>query len=67
VPLIDASGVAALSQMIARCRRQGTKVILSGLRVQPAKILAQMGIADDGDAVRFADNFDAALKIARDG
>jgi SulP family sulfate permease len=53
--------------MIARCRRQGTKVILSGLRAQPAKILAQMGIADDGDAVRFADNFDAALKIARDG
>jgi SulP family sulfate permease len=67
VPLIDASGVAALAQMIARCRRQGTKVILSGLRAQPAKILAQMGIADDGDAVRFADNFDAALKIARDG
>ena len=65
VPLIDASGVAALSQVIARCRRQGTKVILSGLRAQPAKIVAQMGIHDDGDAVRFADNFEAALKIVR--
>lgn len=67
VPLIDASGVAAVAQVIARCRRQGTKVILSGLRTQPAKILAQMGIADDGDEVRFADNFEAALKIARAG
>jgi len=40
-------------------------VILSGLRAQPAKIVAQMGIRDDGDAVRFADNFEAALKIVR--
>jgi SulP family sulfate permease len=67
VPLIDASGVAALSQMISRCRRQNTRVILSGLRAQPMRILTQMGIAEDGDAVRFAVNFDAALEIARSG
>jgi SulP family sulfate permease len=67
VPLIDASGVAALSQMISRCRRQNTRVILSGLRTQPMRILTQMGIAEDGDAVRFAVNFDAALEIARSG
>ena len=65
VPLIDASGVAALSQMISRCRRHNTKVILSGLRAQPLRILTQMGIADDGDALRFATDFDAALAIAR--
>ena len=64
VPLIDASGVAALSQMIARCRRGGTKVILSGLREQPRRILAQMHVADDGGMLRFARDFGEAVALA---
>ncbi len=67
VPLIDASGVAALSQMIARCKRQGTKVILSGLREQPRRILAQMGVAEDGGTLQFARDFaESVLLAARD-
>jgi SulP family sulfate permease len=65
VPLIDASGVAALSQVIARCRRQGTKVILSGLREQPRRILAQMHVDEDGDGLRFARDFAEALSTAQ--
>lgn len=64
VPLIDASGVTALTQMIERCRRHGTKVILSGLREQPRSILAQMGVAEDRDDLRFARDFAEALKLA---
>ena len=64
VPLIDASGVTALKQMIERCRRNGTKVILSGLREQPRRILAQMDVADDSDGLRFARDFGEALKLA---
>ena len=64
VPLIDASGVTALKQMIERCRRNGTKVILSGLREQPRRILAQMDVADDSDGLRFARDFAEALKLA---
>ena len=64
VPLIDVSGVRVLRQMIARCRRNGTRVILSGLRPQPAEILAQMGLHADGNALRFAENFAEALQIA---
>jgi SulP family sulfate permease len=64
VPLIDASGVAALRQMIERCRRRGTKVILSGLRPQPRRILAQMGVAEDGDELRFAQDFEEAVRLA---
>ena len=65
--LIDASGVAALSQMIARCKRQGTKVILSGLREQPRRILAQMGVAEDGGTLQFARDFaESVLLAARD-
>jgi len=64
VPLIDASGVTALTQMIERCRRHGTKVILSGLREQPLAILAQMGVIEDREGLRFARDFSEALELA---
>jgi SulP family sulfate permease len=64
VPLIDASGVTALTQMIERCRRRGTRVILSGLREQPRTILAQMGVAEHGNELRFARDFSEALNLA---
>jgi sulfate permease, SulP family len=64
VPLVDASGVTALTQMIERCQRRGTRVILSGLREQPRRILAQMGVVERGDELRFARDFSDALRLA---
>ena len=64
VPLIDVSGVRALRQMIERCRRNSTCVILSGLRRQPREILAQMGLQADGQALQFAENFADAIQLA---
>jgi len=64
VPLIDASGVAALRQLLKRCHRSGTRVILSGLREQPRAILAQMGLRPDGVHLRWADNFTDAVRLA---
>jgi SulP family sulfate permease len=64
VPLIDVSGVRALRQMIERCGRAGTRVILSGLQEQPRAILFQMGLEADGSAVSFCDDFAAAIKAA---
>ena len=64
VPMIDASGATALRQMIERCQRIGTRVILSGLREQPRAILAQMQIDPDGEQLQFADNFAAAIELA---
>jgi SulP family sulfate permease len=64
VPLIDVSGVRALRQMIERCRRNGTQVILSGLRRQPSEILAQMGLQADGHALQFAENFSEAIQLS---
>jgi SulP family sulfate permease len=64
VPLIDASGVAALRQFLERCQRQGTQVILSGLREQPRQILAQMGVNPDNKQLRFASDFAHALRLA---
>jgi sulfate permease, SulP family len=65
VPLIDASGVTALRQVLRRCQHAGTRVILSGLREQPAAILAQMGIRPDGRTLQIAPDFSAALLLAR--
>ena len=64
VPLIDASGVTALRQLVKRCARADTRVILSGLRDQPRTILAQMGLRPDGVNLRFAENFGAAVAMA---
>jgi SulP family sulfate permease len=65
VPMIDASGVTALRQLLKRTARQGTCVIFSGLREQPLGILGQMDLQPDGTHLIFAENFAAALAIAR--
>jgi hypothetical protein len=42
-------------------------VILSGLREQPRRILAQMGVAEDGGTLQFARDFaESVLLAARD-
>jgi sulfate permease, SulP family len=64
VPLIDVSGVRALRQMIDRCRRNGIRVIFSGLQPQPRAILTQMGLTPDEGSVEFAENFADAIRLA---
>jgi sulfate permease, SulP family len=64
VPLIDASGVTALRQLLKRAARHGTRVIFSGLREQPRAILLQMGVRADGVRLTFANNFGEALAFA---
>ncbi|HET7436116.1 MAG TPA: sulfate permease [Thermoanaerobaculia bacterium] len=39
VPAIDATGIHALEQLLKKCRRQGTKLILSEVRSQPRAAL----------------------------
>jgi SulP family sulfate permease len=63
VPLIDASGAAALRQLVMRCTRGETRVIFSGLRPQPLEILTQMGIRPDGAHLQFAADFQDAVKL----
>ncbi len=63
VPLIDASGVTAIGNLIARCRRQGIALIFTGLQPQPAEILRDMGIVADGITLRYADDFAQAIAM----
>ncbi|MEP6483157.1 MAG: SulP family inorganic anion transporter [Rudaea sp.] len=65
VPLIDASGVTALRQMIQRCHRAGTRVILSGLCAQPLAILKQMRVLADGKQLVFARDFAEAIALSK--
>ena len=64
VPLIDASGAAAIGNLVERCRREGIALIFTGLQPQPARILADMGIAADGTTLRFVGDFAQALEMA---
>ena len=64
VPMIDASGVAALRQLIRRCSQQNSRVILSGLQPQPLSILAQMRVRPDGVHLQFAKDFQDAIGLS---
>jgi sulfate permease, SulP family len=65
VPMIDASGVAAVEEFIRRCRSQRTKVILSGAREPLRKALREMRVASRFNDVVLAENFAAALAKAK--
>jgi sulfate permease, SulP family len=63
VPLIDATGAAALGDFVERCRSRKIAVIASGVRPSLKAVLSSMGF--NGDHMKFSDNFDAALKLAQ--
>jgi SulP family sulfate permease len=46
VPMIDASGASRIEHFISTCNRHGTRLFLVGLRQQPQKVLAGMGILE---------------------
>lgn len=64
VPLIDASGVAALEAFIGRCQQQGTEVILCGVQPQPREVLSRMDWSRGADIPMVA-NLTAALDLAQ--
>jgi SulP family sulfate permease len=61
VPNIDVTGLNALRSFHARCRRQGTVLILSGVREQPKKAMRRYGLFDEIGAENVFDDIDAAL------
>ncbi len=65
VPLMDASGEAALRTFLDRCKKKNIFVIFSHLQPQPRSVLSHMGLLHSGDIhYVFADNFDDARRIA---
>ena len=65
VPAIDATGMAALMDVVRRSRRDGTLVLLSDVHAQPMMALGRSGVLDEiGDDQIFG-NVDDALNRAR--
>jgi SulP family sulfate permease len=64
VPLIDATGVRALQDFVARCKRDQTQVILAELQSSVAVTLEKMGVLDSG--VTVTPNYATALSLSAD-
>lgn len=65
VPLMDASGAAALQQFLDRAQHMGIRVVLSGLQAQPQTLLAEMHVLTHPAIAALADHFEDALRQAR--
>ena len=61
VPAIDATGIQAIEKIIARCKKNGTKVIFSHVNEQPMKIFKKSGIFEELGEEAFCANIDDAL------
>ncbi len=65
VPFIDSTGVAALGEFVRRCRAKGTHVVVTGIQKQPRAVMARMGLTDAMPGFTIAEDFAAALALAR--
>jgi len=65
VPAIDATGMRALEEFHGKCRRQGTRLLLSGVHAQPMFALARYGLLDHFGEENLFGNIDDALNVAR--
>lgn len=61
VPMIDATGVAALGDFVKRCQAHGTVVIAAGVQPSLRTVLTSMGFDGSQPSLRFAESFEAAL------
>ena len=64
VPMMDASGAAALHAVIQKIRSQNGQIILAGIQPQPRKVLEKMGITSGDGHVTITPDFHRALEIA---
>jgi sulfate permease, SulP family len=64
VPAIDATGLVALESVLAKLRRSGLKVILTGLRPAVEEIIVGAGIKREPGRLAFAPDLEAAFSIA---
>ena len=65
VPFLDASGVAALQDMVKQCDKAGTRIIFSALKSQPAGILSRAHFNTSGTGVVFANTYEEAIAVAQ--
>ena len=65
VPAMDATGLRALEEVLAQCRRSETTLVLSGVHPQPRALLARSGFLDRLGPDRIFPDLTAALRWIR--
>lgn len=65
VPAIDASGLHVIEDLMLRCRKKGTVLIISGIHTQPLFAMQKSGLLDEIGAGNVVSNIDTALNRAR--
>jgi SulP family sulfate permease len=65
VPAIDSTGLNALRDLIRRCGREGTRVLLSDVHAQPVVALERSGVYEELGEENVTGNIDDALNQAR--
>lgn len=64
VPVIDATGLMALEDVLEKCRKEGTTLILSGVHPQPRAAFQKSGFLERIGVENVLTHFDAALARA---
>lgn len=62
---IDATGIKALDEVIAKTQREGTHLILSGVHTQPLFALEKIGLVDQIGRENLCENLDTSIKRAK--
>lgn len=63
VPLVDSSGVGAIEEVVHKMTGSGTKVVLTGVQDQPARVLSRMGLGPESGRLQFAADLEEALAL----
>ncbi|MEZ5815235.1 MAG: sulfate permease [Alphaproteobacteria bacterium] len=66
VPFLDATGVAALENLMRECHGKGIAVIFSAVQPQPMTMLSKAEFGPAKSAIRYADSYSAAIKMAEE-
>jgi len=61
VPAMDSTGIRALTELVRRARRDGTRVILAGVHAQPMTALGRSALLDELGEANLCGTLDEAL------
>jgi SulP family sulfate permease len=64
VPYMDVAGLNALINLIKTCQDKDSKIILSGLREQPERMLSRAGIKDDQKQIFMTERYEKAITLS---
>ncbi|MBP3798741.1 MAG: STAS domain-containing protein [Ruminococcus sp.] len=66
VPAVDASGVAALTDVVERCGKMNINVVFSHVNEQPMHAMQKAGLTETVGSENFCDHIDTALLRAQE-